>query len=1821
MNTRPANWISQRRSSTSTKKALTSTQITAYSTTWVSGATTYTREVSTGVGSEKVTLTYTPYSNAVGSYTYATSSGSGKFTLSQSNTNYSISSAGNFTLTGAAISGSVSISGTATWGQTLTANASCTTPSSGCTFGSYQWYANGSAISGATSSTYTVPKEQVGKTITVSVVASATNYANKTLTSSATAAIAKQDLAVTTTNYNAAYDGSTHYATIKVTSASWDGATIVSGTSTSYGTNVTTSGAVNTSYNLSPGYDDFTNGAKTVYYKVTGGTYYNDKTGSATVNVTKKALTSTQITAYSTTWVSGATTYTREVSTGVGSEKVTLTYTPYTNTIGSYSYATSAASGKFTLSQTNSNYSISSAGDLTLTDSVSPIVQDIAGGTTLKATTQTLTLKCTDNIGVTAYYFGDTNPTSASSITTDTSDDLTALQGSSGLTTNVSAAGTYYLGCKDAAGNIASKSIVIRKYQVQNVLEKIAGTTGTYTSANYENSGSAATYYVKNGTTLTLASIYSSPTEASNSGTFKGYTTSAPGTSAASPSTTAPTVATNNTTVYYMWFDRNTYNVTLTKRTYGNVTGETVTQTGNSVTVLAGASANETLTVKYGDTVKATATPNPGYSFTGWSGDYVSGTTNPVTGGAITSNKTITATFADITPPTGSITTSTGSNTVTATITVSDAGSGPKSSYGWKVSTDSTCDSSTTGFVDSNSNTYNFNITSIGIHYICVRIEDNAGNKNYVSKVAETSYIDYEYTGDYQPFTVPVSGYYKMEAWGAQGGTVLYNGATSDYIGGFGAYTSGYIYLNQNDTLYVYAGGKGGDGLTAKTTALGGYNGGGTGDHDNSDNEVSGGGGGATDIRLVSGTWNDATSLNSRIMVAAGGGGGADVKTGLPGGDLINSATNSQGYTSTLYTATTQNSGYAFGIGQNGARLVTNYPPSGGGGGYYGGISPSSDSNFFLIAGGGSSFISGYAGVNAITSASSRTHTNNTLHYGNKYFIDGEMQTGVNSGNGKAKITYVGDAPERINTNLNNVRYIKDCINGNSTNEVDNHWVELQAIKDGINLAKGITATGIDNVSAHPISYITDGDIDTSKWAWGTTHTGLQCIIVDLGSSYNLDEIAVWHYFKDGRTYYDNVTYTSSDNSTWNEVIKNTDAETSNGKRVSAWNYNVKDIYTITYNDNLFNAYNQTANGVTVTYDATNQYLTLNGTWTNTEISLWNLERRSFTANDKYTIKLTYVSGSYTTTVSPLAVLELTTDGSQFSDRTTSPKSFVNVSLPTSENISSTLTVDSSRTSANGLKYKLWQSTANGTTFTNYKIRVEVTKVHSKRVTYGSTYGTLETPTRTGSRFDGWYTAITGGTKVTNTSTVSITSNQTLYAHWTKYAVYAKYNMNGGSWAGSTNTHLSTSGNFVTYDDSQTFKLSDYGGIINLANYDNDTYINISRTGYTAKSGSQWCTGTTGNGSCYNHNTDYADAGIDSTASTHFCNATSGDCTVTLYVNWIGNTYTINYYQGNGTSTAGSTKIGSSTCTYGSSCTLTTYADLGATFPISSASNTTSSNSYNHYWSFYGWGTSNSDTSRDYTNGQTFTYNTVGNLNLYAIGSKRFYFSSGQKPTSLDSDHTPYQYWNPHRNTSGYMTSITIPSQTSISGWTLLGYGNDQTDATIIYNTSQVGTTITPAYDAARWLRSKYKRTLTIKYNANGGSGTTSNTTATQYYNSGYANNGANVGEKYSYPSFTLAANGFTKTNSMFSKWADGSTSGTQYAAGATYSTWKPKIGDATTKNMYAIWKTGVIIPQAFLYQYAGGACSNGACQQYLGDTITTYTCEYMNSNWYCFPV
>lgn len=59
------------------------------------------------------------------------------------------------------------------------------------------------------------------------------------------------------------------------------------------------------------------------------------------------------------------------------------------------------------------------------------------------------------------------------------------------------------------------------------------------------------------------------------------------------------------------------------------------------------------------------------------------------------------------------------------------------------------------------------------------------------------------------------------------------------------------------------------------------------------------------------------------------------------------------------------------------------------------------------------------------------------------------------------------------------------------------------------------------------------------------------------------------------------------------------------------------------------------------------------------------------------------------------------------------------------------------------------------------------TPTSSKTVTYGSTYGELPTPNRTEYSFDGWYTELSDGIKITSDTKVDITADQRLYAHWT----------------------------------------------------------------------------------------------------------------------------------------------------------------------------------------------------------------------------------------------------------------------------------------------------------------------------------------------------------------------------------------------------------------------------------------------------------------------
>ena len=115
-----------------------------------------------------------------------------------------------------------------------------------------------------------------------------------------------------------------------------------------------------------------------------------------------------------------------------------------------------------------------------------------------------------------------------------------------------------------------------------------------------------------------------------------------------------------------------------------------------------------------------------------------------------------------------------------------------------------------------------------------------------------------------------------------------------------------------------------------------------------------------------------------------------------------------------------------------------------------------------------------------------------------------------------------------------NIRYIRDYCNGSTSYANSSHWLEIQALSNfGTNLALNKTATS--NVTLTNGSYITDGDYKTSThYASTNAGTTIPYVQIDLGQIYNnVDEIKVWHYYADGRTYHKTKTMVSSDGVNW----------------------------------------------------------------------------------------------------------------------------------------------------------------------------------------------------------------------------------------------------------------------------------------------------------------------------------------------------------------------------------------------------------------------------------------------------------------------------------------------------------------------------------------------------------------------------------------------------------------------------------------------------------------------------------------------------------------
>ena len=293
------------------------------------------------------------------------------------------------------------------------------------------------------------------------------------------------------------------------------------------------------------------------------------------------------------------------------------------------------------------------------------------------------------------------------------------------------------------------------------------------------------------------------------------------------------------------------------------------------------------------------------------------------------------------------------------------------------------------------------------------------------------------YTGAVQEYVVPKTGYYTIECWGAYCKGRTWTNTTNTSCGG---YTKGEILLYENEILYLYIGASGQNFNFGTQT-------------------YSNNAGGATDVRLTNGSWNDTTSLRSRIMVAGGAGttGGMNTwNSGSPYGGYAGGLTGQQGgniNTGAGGTGGTQTTGYAFGYAGGSAP---------GGNGYYSGKSGYYGSGV-AGGGGGSSYISGHEGCDAIDE--NGNHTGQPIHYSGRYFTKTVMCSGNESmphpdgtgdvvgytGDGVIHIDYIRDLDPRDHYIIEETSTLSNILKYKIEKAIDeeSHIESIEVLLDG----------------------------------------------------------------------------------------------------------------------------------------------------------------------------------------------------------------------------------------------------------------------------------------------------------------------------------------------------------------------------------------------------------------------------------------------------------------------------------------------------------------------------------------------------------------------------------------------------------------------------------------------------------------------------------------------------------------------------------------------------------------------------------------------------
>ena len=133
---------------------------------------------------------------------------------------------------------------------------------------------------------------------------------------------------------------------------------------------------------------------------------------------------------------------------------------------------------------------------------------------------------------------------------------------------------------------------------------------------------------------------------------------------------------------------------------------------------------------------------------------------------------------------------------------------------------------------------------------------------------------------------------------------------------------------------------------------------------------------------------------------------------------------------------------------------------------------------------------------------------------------------------------------------------------------------------------------------------------------------------------------------------------------------------------------------------------------------------------------------------------------------------------------------------------------------------------------------------------------------------------------------------------------------------------------------------------------------------------------------------------------------------------------------------------------------------------------------------------------------------------------------------------------------SGNNVDLSSDNAASKSGWTFVGWRKDKTANGSIQSSITASTNDINLYAV-------YRQSITLSYNGNGNTGgSTAAQSDYRYYNNGNTTN----------PTFTIRANGFSKSGYSFVNWRLNSTSGTAYNPNNT-------ITLTTNATLYAMWQ------------------------------------------------